>query len=222
MDQANQYKYGDATITLYYDEDAEDPRCQDNLGVMLCKHPRHNLGDEQIDCDYDSWEDVIESMKEERGAMVVLPLYLHEHGSLTMNVGGFGDPWDSGQVGWICDTDEARKLFGLENDLARKITEAESVEAAITALDEFRDHIKTMLQNEVEIYDHWLRGDMYGYIVTDDDDNEYGSCWGFYGEEEALEAARDEAEQANAHLKELRIQAFVDEVEASATLASAP
>lgn len=35
------------------------------------------------------------------GKYVILPLYLYDHGSITMSTGAFSCPWDSGQVGWI-------------------------------------------------------------------------------------------------------------------------
>ena len=222
MHQANQLKHGDATITLYYDENPESPRTSwDNLGKMYCKHRHYRLGDEEIADDYDSWEDVVAAMKDEHQAMVVLPLYLHDHGALSMSTGAFSDPWDSGQVGWICDTAEGRELLGF--DLGKELAGAEEgAEAAIATYEDFLDRLGNMLRSEVGVYDQYLRGDIYGYIVTDDDGEEHDSCWGFYGEEDALEAAREQADWVNAHLRKLRIQAFVEEVEASATLASAP
>jgi len=35
------------------------------------------------------------------GKYVILPLYLYDHGGITMSTGAFSCPWDSGQVGWI-------------------------------------------------------------------------------------------------------------------------
>ena len=32
---------------------------------------------------------------------VILPLYLYDHGGITMSTGAFSCPWDSGRVGWI-------------------------------------------------------------------------------------------------------------------------
>lgn len=41
-------------------------------------------------------------------------------------------------------------------------------------------------QGEVETYDQFLRGEVYGYKI----DNNGDSCWGFYGQEECLEEAK--------------------------------
>ena len=35
------------------------------------------------------------------GKYVILPLYLYDHGGITMSTGAFSCSWDSGQVGWI-------------------------------------------------------------------------------------------------------------------------
>ncbi len=38
---------------------------------------------------------------EDLGKYVILPLYLYDHGGITMRTNPFSCPWDSGQVGWI-------------------------------------------------------------------------------------------------------------------------
>ena len=40
-------KYKGYEIGIFYDDDPQDPRGDDNLGKMVCWHSRHNLGDEQ-------------------------------------------------------------------------------------------------------------------------------------------------------------------------------
>jgi hypothetical protein len=103
-----------------------------------------------------------------------LPLYLYDHGGITMNVGGFSCPWDSGQVGIIyVSKADARKEYGDEYD---------------------EDKINHYLGNEVEEYDAYLRQEAYGYNVyhipvelIDEDEDELDicdlefldSCWGF-------------------------------------------
>ncbi len=41
-------------------------------------------------------------------------------------------------------------------------------------------------QGEVETYDQYLRGEVYGYKIDGDGD----SCWGFYGQEECISEAK--------------------------------
>jgi len=91
---------------------------------------------------------------------VILPLYLYDHGGITMNTGGFSCPWDSGQVGWIyASYEDVRKEYG--------------------SLD--LDRAESLLKSEVESYDHYLTGQCYGFKLYEND-NEIDSCWGFFGD----------------------------------------
>lgn len=99
---------------------------------------------------------------------VILPLYLYDHSGITMNTGGFSCGWDSSQVGWIvCDKETINKEFDGDRDKAEKC-----------------------LESEVEVYDAYISGNVWGYIaeereVAEDaveaDWEEVDSCWGFYG-----------------------------------------
>lgn len=50
------------------------------------------------------------------------------------------------------------------------------------------------LKSEVETYDQYLTGDVYGYVIEDKEGEELDSCWGFYGEEYCLEEAKSIAD----------------------------
>ena len=49
MDSLHQIEYRGYTIHIHADDSPESPRDWDNPGTFYCKHPRYNLGDEQID-----------------------------------------------------------------------------------------------------------------------------------------------------------------------------
>ena len=101
--------------------------------------------------------------------VVILPLYLYDHGGITMNTIGFHCPWDSGQVGWIyADKDKILHEFGGD-----KLT------------PELREKAEKLLRGETDYYDHYIRGDCYGYQLYKDDE-EIDSCWGFIGGQDDL------------------------------------
>ena len=67
------------------------------------------------------------------------------------------------------------------------------------------------LRGEVEAFDQYLRGDVYGVIVQrvkrdedgdEVDTEELDSCWGFYG----LDYAREEAKQMGKHQAKLDVK----------------
>jgi len=56
--------------------------------------------------------------------------------------------------------------------------------------------IRRHLKAEVKTYSQYLQGDIYGYQIEDQEGNEIDSCWGFYGIDAAIEAAKENIEPA--------------------------
>jgi hypothetical protein len=106
---------------------------------------------------------------------IVLPLYLYDHSGITISCRSFPCPWDSGQVGAIYVT--AEKVNAEYGDTSKS-----SVTRAIGCLE-----------SEVTEYDQYLTGQVYGYVITDDDGTEVDSCWGFYGLDYCKEEATAQA-----------------------------
>lgn len=180
-------------IKIIRDEDPENPREWGNVGTMACWHRRHDLGDtngpellraavradkgfkkawDDYDSNYfkelDDPATLVDTAK--KLGFIVLPLYLYDHSGLTINTTGFHCPWDSGQVGVIFVTRERVRY----EYSAKRIS------------PELRDTVRHYLKEEVKTYDHYLRGDVYGFqiVEVDEDDEEIDvldSCWGFYG-----------------------------------------
>jgi hypothetical protein len=173
MEAVETKRIGKYEIEIVPDSDPESPREWDNLGTMVCQHRRYNLGDKH---DYDlsnctSWSDV---QRELGYPPIILNLYLYDHSGITISCSPFGDPWDSGQVGFIFATEETLiKEYGrIDEEIISKA--------------------KSVLEAEVKTYDEYLRGDVYGYriyeVCTCDHGHEHreeiDSCWGYYGGEE--------------------------------------
>lgn len=179
-------------IEIHTDEDTESPRNWENLGKMVCFHKRYDLGDKH-DYDhnyYDGWEAMEKDIIKKENVAVILPLYLYDHSGITISTSSFNDRWDSGMIGFIYMT----KKDAIEN-YGKKIMTPKVKERALKNLE-----------GEVETYDQYLTGDVYGFKVFEDDE-ETDSCWGFYGDEfwkngmeeyidsEIIEALRPELEK---------------------------
>ncbi len=174
-------EYKGLTINVVTDSEPESPREWCNLGTMYCEHRRYSLGDDNakdklIEDIRNSpkyragWEDKYDftygaglmKMAELCG-FIILPLYLYDHSGITMNTTGFSCPWDSGMVGFIYVTrDDALAELGVS-----RLTE------------KGRKRIEGMLRGEVATYDQFIRGEVYGWYVDDEDGNLY-SCWGYF------------------------------------------
>jgi hypothetical protein len=110
---------------------------------------------------------------------VILPLYLYDHSGITMNTTGFSCNWDSGRVGFIFISKEKMlKEYG-----GKIVTQT------------LKDKVTGYLKGEVETYDQYLTGDVYGYRVSEvttcseghEHETEIDSCWGYYGQEGCME-----------------------------------
>lgn len=178
------------TVRIEADEDSRNPRTEwDHVGTMVCWHRRYKLGDEQPS--YPPSEFFLRLMQEREAEVhpkyppddlpdehvqryiakhfYVLPLYLYDHSGLTMNTSGFSCQWDSGQVGWIVMSRDKADEQGIADPLG-------------------------LLRSEVAEYDQYLTGDVWGYVIEDDDGHHLDSCWGFYGFDHCKEQATESAQ----------------------------
>ena len=181
MDTVETQEYKGYTINVYPDIVGEenDPRRWSNLGTMVCFHGRANLGDEHF---FDHPHDLVDFIQDKN--IISLPLYLYEHSGCRMNTEPFSCCWDSGQVGYIyVDLETIREEYGVKRVSAQ-----------------LREKVKDVLQSEVDVYDNYIAGFVYGYNVEDSDGDEFGGVWGYYGfdyeQNGLLEAARDEIDVA--------------------------
>lgn len=184
-------------LHIVHDEDPDSPRSWDNLGTMICVHRRYNLGDvhykSKLEClqhiatslgiteiinDLDMYQEIYDDEEQlqdwikSREDFVILPLYLYDHSGITMSTSSFSCRWDSGQVGYIyCSTDKILKEYG-NTDLETLIK------------------VENILEDEVETYDQYLTGDIYGFKLYKVETCNKGhkhlefvdSCYGFYGD----------------------------------------
>lgn len=214
-------------LKIMMDDDPTSPREWDNVGTMACWHGRYVLGDEQptsdpheymlgiigeVDGDF---EEKLNEWREEQWNLrcepvegdvyrkaqaeldreynekieekldeiaIVLPLYLYDHGGITMRTSSFSCPWDSGQVGFI---------YALKTKVLEECGGDSDEEKLQTGVK--------ILTGEVESYDQYLRGDIWGFQMEkaklppdvdvnelDPNDNtldweDHESCWGFHG-----------------------------------------
>lgn len=171
------------TGRVVVDDDPGNPRIDwDNLGLMVFFHKRYNLGDKDHgfnERDYHSWTGLERAILKKHGLGLVLPVYMYDHSGITISTKPFSCPWDSGQIGLIYGS-------------FKKFKEAWGWKAMNTSR---RAKVLEVLQGEVETYDQYLRGDVYGIeLYQQGDDEPIDSCYGFYGEESAEEEIKALAE----------------------------
>ena len=143
-------------ITILNDDNPENPRQNDNMGTMSCrKHRRYTFGDEQFD---GSIEDFVAKLPKNS---VVIPLYMYDHGNVTVATTPFSCPFDSARLGviWVSPKD-VRANCG---------SKADAMERA-----------RNVLEAEVREYNHYVSGEVYGLkIESPGEDPE--TTYGYYG-----------------------------------------
>lgn len=164
------YTLGNKTLEIVRDEDPTSPRTWDNLGTMACSHRRYNLGDPKKTKEIigtteahamQNW--ILKKQKSKQ--IIVKPIYMYDHSGITISTKPFSCHWDSGLVGWIfVPVKTAKEELGIKRMTAKQWKRVESY-----------------LEGEVETYDQFLTGDVYGFRIKEDGE-ETDSCWGFFGD----------------------------------------
>jgi len=172
-------KLDNYTVEVAYDQDPMNPREWDNAGTMVYRYRGYSeIEDDTNLDDFDSLDDLIEYVKTDKGALVVLPLMIYDHSGITMYTGRTGDRWDSSQVGVIYITKESCENYGVNPD-------------DLVALD-------NLLRGEVKTYDSYLTGEVYGYRIYELNTCDRGethkdiieSCGGYLDHNEAMNDAK--------------------------------
>jgi hypothetical protein len=144
---------GNYRVEVFYDEDPTNPREDENLSTMVCFHNRYTLGDKHDykSNDFDSWDDLKSKIiKDHNGMGIIRDLYLFDHSGISISIRPFGCSWDSGQVGFIfVPMEDVRKEYNVQRTNGVVL-----------------DNLERRLQQEVETYDKYLRGECYGYTIS--------------------------------------------------------
>jgi hypothetical protein len=155
-------------LEVWQEEYPQSPReMWENLGTMICFHKRYILGDKHnfTSDEFGGWGDMKKKLSRKLNAAIILPLYMYDHSGLTISTTPFSCPWDSGQIGYILVSKENIRKSYLKKRISKKTLEIAT---------------KNLLA-EVETYDQYLRGDVYGFTLKDPNGNEIETVGGFYG-----------------------------------------
>lgn len=195
-------QYKGLQIKAVHDDHGMNPRADfDNCAIMACAHKRYNLGDldgmesarDAIRASRfyrDTWEsgsratpydvkingtiyDIFDlSNTVDIWQAIQLcpdiysqPLYLYDHSGITISTSAFGCAWDSGQIGFAFITGAQMK----RESVFKRWTPAA------------RQWARDIIDSETRVYDDYLTGQVYGYVIASDSDSHMDSCWGYYG-----------------------------------------
>ncbi len=137
---------------------------------------------------------------EESGEVVILPISMYEHSGITLWLGSKGSHFDSQ---WDCSS------IGFA--YVEKITAKE--EGMLNPGEKYnydwKEWAYAMMEGEMETYDQFVRGEVYGYMIEDEDgeeatDRDLCGCWGFFGDDGKQEMLSEAKSDIDSYLERKR------------------
>ena len=145
-------EYKGHTIRICQDMEMQHPRLDfDNSSKMICFSRKFYIGDKHA---YKTPNEALEWLETNSDDIWYWNIYLRDHSGLVLSITSFRDRWNSGHIGWA---------YILRKDVPNEDT-------AIATI-----------QNEIQMYNHYLPGSVYGYVI-DSDLIQENSVWGYYGD----------------------------------------
>lgn len=133
--------------------------------------------------------DICEKMQllEATGEIVTLPISMYEHSGITL---WLGSKWDHYDAMWDCSS---IGFAYVEKSTAKE-------EGMLDPGEEYDHDWKkwayAMMEAEMKVYDQYCCGEVYGYMIEDEDGEEASDvllcgCWGYYEKDYMLEEAKN-------------------------------
>ncbi len=244
MPDVESYQRNGFTVTIWYDEDGESPRGEQEYavsGLVMWGRNYNFPNDAGINLDdFHGWGEIAERLlkpyavtdgddadtvvarfaTEQEGSehitglwgsddddrysvnadpveggpvLLVLPVWVYEHSSISFSAGSrgwpFDDRWDSAQAGVAYMT-------------AAHWANLMGVDVPWTGSEEQLARATEVLRQEVTTYGQYVNGECYGFTVTDwDGEDVEGPCGGFIGDDGLREEANMAADYAKHTVK---------------------
>ena len=156
MEAIKSENYKRFKIEYWMDDYSDDPRNWDDLSTMVCFTRNYDLGNKHS---FSSPEDLSEFLTDNEKNIVYLPIYIYDHGNITIKSSPFSCQWDSGKIGYIYAYKDKLLEAGFKDD----------------------DAMINYLESEIKTYDDYIQGNCYGYSISNDDNEILDSCGGYLG-----------------------------------------
>ena len=189
-------------LTMDIDGCAESPREWDNVATIVSKSGNWDISDEGWRMNVEEFVkflhkkldrkcpeikglkdiDHIVNCGSAKNYIVCKPIYMYDHSGQTISLSPFGCRWDSGCCGYI---------FVFKDKILKEFPDKNN--------DNWRDKAEEVIKSEIDIYDDYIQGEVYGYCLEEGHTVEHkdlvtgaiwtsieyeviDSCCGFYGD----------------------------------------
>ena len=168
-------QYKDHQIEIFPDECGESPRGWENITEIHYHSRSYVLGDTNWYGKIDEYDKMIAKAK--RQGDLVIPMFAYIHSGVSLSLSSFYGrlpqghaEFDSGRAGTVI----VRRKKMLEEFGGKIFTQ------------KLKERAYKIAEGDINTYNQYFMGDVYGYVVDEDGD----SCYGYYGMEYAIEEAK--------------------------------
>lgn len=167
------------TAYVVHDNDAISPAESDGVAKIAYRTSEYRG---KRDCPWEeklvsflstgeAWDELIAEAKS--GKHVAVAVDVRDHGSNGIHLHAHLD-FDDCEAIFYCTPQKAREEWGTDADkLAGLLAEA--------LTDECKEKAQKYMRGEIETWEQYFQGDVYGVVVHDKNGEVLDSCWGFYG-----------------------------------------
>lgn len=168
--------YKGMSVKIYYDTDAESPASWESDDVFLCSdYRRLNVGSKILSPD--DCRIALSGGKSFANGYYIFPVCIYEHGGIALSLGTCRG-WDySNGCAFIC----VKRMKGWSWRKSAAFARA---------------------CGELETWNEYLSGEVYGFEVEDENGGVIDSCWGYYGDFGIECAIREGKRAIDAEIKE--------------------
>ena len=171
-------KYKGFTIITNRDNNPISPRELFNQTIIYSNHREYNPDDSKLSelmavYDVDDVESLTEKLTAENVKFVKVYAYIHGGISLSIGAPSVNDKFDTG-------------LFGIMTLDEPYVDEATIEDPAA---------VQSIFENEIKELAQYYNGEVYAYQIISDEGEVVSFCGGFFGEDAAMEAAKEEIDE---------------------------
>ena len=138
-----------------------------NLCTIFSQKGNWNIGDPGYSYTRDEAPEKYEEFKarQDKGEILMLPVYMYDHSGQTISLGDFHDRFDSGVCGFAFV--EKKRIFEEYPD---------------TTEENWKEKAYKVIQAEIDIYDKYIRGENYAWLLEKAEETEHrrisdGDTW---------------------------------------------
>lgn len=161
-------------IVIEQEIDPVPPREDEQLSEFLTVPNQYIQGDKTIMKDK-----LISMLEEPHRDYIAVPVHCYAHSGVSISAETFSgrvphSEWDSGVVG----------VIRISKAVAREAWQVGRLTAKI------KEQVLESLIMEIQAFDQYLNGEVYGYCIFNQVGTEIDSCWGYYGLDYTKSAAK--------------------------------